>query len=73
MTARQETVAEGLRIVVEEVKPRLQSGVPITILDVRNDTAWEATPVKIPGAFRIRPADCHIDGSWPKSQLTVVY
>ena len=43
------------------------------MLDVRNDKAWEATPVKIPGAIRIRPADWHIDGSWPKGQLTVVY
>jgi hypothetical protein len=73
MTARQETVAEGLRIGVDEVKARLQPGVPVTMLDVRNDKAWEATPVKIPGAFRIRPADWHIDASWPKGQLTVVY
>ena len=73
MTARQETVAEGLRISTDEVKARLQSGVPVTMLDVRNDKAWEATPAKIPGAFRIRPADWHIYGSWPKAQLTVVY
>jgi hypothetical protein len=73
MTARQETVAEGLRIGVHEVKARLQSGVSVTMLDVRNDRAWEATPVKIPGACRIRPADWHIDPSWPKAQLTVVY
>jgi hypothetical protein len=73
MTARQEIVAEGLRIGVDEVKARLQSGVPVTILDVRNDKAWEATPVKIPGACRIRAADWLIDPSWPKGQLTVVY
>ena len=73
MTARQETVAEGLRIAVDEVKARLQSGVPVTMLDVRNDKAWEATPVKIPGAIRIRPADWDIDASWLKGQLTVVY
>jgi hypothetical protein len=73
MTARQETVAEGLRIDVGEVKARLQSGVPVTMLDVRNDKAWEATPVKIPGAVRIRPAEWNIDPSWPKGQLTVVY
>lgn len=73
MTARQETVAEGLRIGVDEVKARLQPAVPVTMLDVRNDKAWEASPVKISEAFRIRPADWHIDRSWPKSQLTVVY
>ena len=73
MTARQEPVADELRIGADELKARLQSGVPVTMLDVRNDKAWEATPVKIPGAFRIRPADWHIDSSWPKGRLTVVY
>lgn len=73
MTARQETAAEGLRIGVDEVKARLQPGEPVTMLDVRNDKAWKETPVKIPGAFRIRPSDWHIDASWPKGQLTVVY
>ena len=73
MTARQESVADELRIGADEVKARLQSGVPVTVLDVRNDKAWEATPVKIPGAVRVRPADWHVDASWPKGQLTVVY
>jgi rhodanese-related sulfurtransferase len=73
MTARQETVAEGLRISVDEVKARLQSGEPVTMLDVRNDNAWEASQVKIAGAGRARPAEWHIDASWPKGQLTVVY
>ena len=73
MTARRENVAEALRIGVDEVKARLKSGVAVTMLDVRNDKAWEATPVKIAQAIRIRPADWHIDGSWPKGQLTVVY
>jgi hypothetical protein len=73
MTARRESVAEKLRIGVDEVKARLQSGEPITILDVRNDPDWEATPVKIAGAIRIRPADWHIDATWPKGQLAVVY
>jgi hypothetical protein len=73
MTVRQESVAKELRIGADEVKARLKAGVPVTMLDVRNDKAWEATPVKIPGAIRIRPADWHIDASWPKGQLTVVY
>jgi hypothetical protein len=73
MKAQQETLAEGVRIGVDRVKARVQSGVPVTMLDVRNDKAWEATPAKIPGAIRIRPADWHIDESWPKGQLTVVY
>ena len=73
MAERQEAVAEELRIGADEVNAWLQSGAPVTMLDVRNDKAWEATPVKIPGAIRIQPADWHIDGSWPKGQLTVVY
>jgi len=73
MTARQETVAEGLRIGVDEVKARLQSGVPVTMLDVRNDKAWEANPVIIPGAIRVPPPDWRVDASWPKDRLTVVY
>ena len=73
MIARQESVAEKLRIGVDEVKARLQSGEPITILDVRNDTAWDVTSVKIPGSVRILPAEWHLDASWPKGQLAVVY
>ena len=48
MIARQEFVADKLRIAVDEVKARLQSGEPITILDVRNDKAWEATRARSP-------------------------
>ena len=73
MTARQESVEVNLRIVVDEVKARLHSGEPITILDVRNDNAWDATSVKIPGSFRILPSEWHLDASWPKEQLAVVY
>ncbi len=73
MTARQEPVAEQLRISAGEVKARLLSWVPITVLDARNDKAWETSPVKICGAVRVRPADWHIDPSWPKGRLTVVY
>jgi hypothetical protein len=65
--------SQTLRIAAEEVRARQQSGTPVTMLDVRNDKAWEATRVEIPGTTRIRPADWHIDASWPKGQLTVVY
>ncbi len=73
MTIRQGAVAEQVRIGAEEVKARLLAGVPITMLDARNDKAWETSPVTIHGAVRVRPADWHIDPSWPKGQLTVVY
>ncbi len=73
MTTRRGPVAEEVRIGAGEVKARLLSGVPLTMLDARNDKAWETSPVKIRGAIRVRPADWHIDPSWPKGRLTVVY
>jgi hypothetical protein len=73
MSKSHDAVAQTLRIGVEEVKTRQQTGAPVTILDVRNDKAWESSPVKIRGATRLRPAEGHIDPSWPKDRLTVVY
>lgn len=73
MTERQESATEELRIEAETVKMRLQAGVPVTLLDMRNDDAWEANPVILPGAIRVRPANWHVDASWPKDRLTVVY
>ena len=73
MSTPHHAVAQTLRIDVEEVRARQQSGSPVTILDVRNDKAWEASPIKIRGAIRIQPADWHVVPSWPKDQLTVVY
>lgn len=73
MTKRQETVAEEVRISPEEVKTRMLSGVPITMLDARNDKAWQSSTIKIRGADRIPPADGHLDTAWPKDRLTVVY
>jgi hypothetical protein len=73
MTEQQESVAGELRIGAVAVKARLQSGVPVTMLDVRNDHAWEASPIKIAGAIRIWPSNWRVADSWPKDQLTVVY
>ena len=73
MSTPHHAVGQTLRIDVEEVRTRQQSGSRVTMLDVRNDKAWESSPVKIRGAIRIRPAEGHIDPTWPKGQLTVVY
>jgi predicted sulfurtransferase len=67
------TVGQKLRIRVEELKPRLLSDKPVTVLDARNDQAWESSPVKIRGAIRIQPANWHTDPSWPKDRCLVVY
>ena len=64
---------QPLRISAEELRTRLESGEAATLLDVRNDKPWENSSVKITGDIRIRPADWHIDASWPKDRLTVVY
>ncbi len=65
--------ARSVRISPGEVQARQQSGSAVTFLDARNDKAWESSPVKVRGAIRIRPADWHIDSSWAKDRLTVVY
>lgn len=64
---------QSLRIGAEELRTRLESGEAATLLDVRNDKPWEKSSVKIAGAIRVRPADWHLDPSWPKNRLTVVY
>ena len=61
---------QRLRISVDEFKKRLQAGEPVTVLDARNRGPWESSPVKIQGAMRWTG---HINPSWPKHQLTVVY
>jgi hypothetical protein len=72
MSTPHHSVGQTLRIGVEEVRTRQQSGSLVTMLDVRNEEAWESSPVKIRGAIRIQPAEGHIDPFWPKCQLTVV-
>ncbi len=56
MTVRQEPVAEEVEIGADEVKARLLSGVPITVLDARTDKPWGASPVMVRRAIRVRPA-----------------
>src|SRR5947209_20499056 len=65
--------AEHLRITAEDLRARLESGEPVTILDARGEKAWETSPVKIPGAIRVDEEDFHIDPSWPRNRFTVVY
>jgi rhodanese-related sulfurtransferase len=64
---------QSLRIDAQELRTHLESGEAATLLDVRNDKPWESSSIKMAGAIRVRPADWHIDPSWPKDRLTVVY
>jgi rhodanese-related sulfurtransferase len=73
MAEQQVQAAAEVRIDAAEVKARRLSGEPVTLLDVRNDKAWAASPSKLPGAIRVPMRDWHIDPSWPKDQLTVAY
>ena len=50
----EDRVAE--RISVDEVKARMDRGEPFSIVDVRDEGAWEKSSLKIQGAVRI-PAD----------------
>ena len=73
MNATQLPPEEDRLISADGLKQRLASGSPLTIVDVRNDGAWESSSVKIAGAVRVRPAEWRIDPSWPKDQFTVFY
>ncbi len=73
MAEQQVQAAAEVRIDAAEVKARMLSATPLTVLDVRNDKAWGSSPVKIQGAIRVPPRDWHIDPSWPKDRLTVAY
>src|SRR5262249_38327270 len=54
-------------------RARLETGEPTTVLDVRGQTAWEGSPVKIPGAQRADSENVQIDPGWPRDRFTVVY
>jgi hypothetical protein len=64
---------QSLRIGAEELRTRLESGEAATLLDVRGQKDWDASPDKIRGAVRVQAANLQIDPSWPRDRLTVVY
>ncbi|HET6645618.1 MAG TPA: rhodanese-like domain-containing protein [Fimbriimonadales bacterium] len=49
--------ANDLRITMEELQQRLDSGEIVQFIDCRNDTDWSASDEKIPGAIRVRADD----------------
>lgn len=64
---------QSLRISTDDLRHHLESGEAVTLLDARNEQSWRKSPEKMAGAVRVRPDDWHIDPSWPKDRLTVVY
>jgi hypothetical protein len=65
--------ARTLRIGPETVKARLEAGEPIVFLDARSQKAWDASPVKVCGAVRIRPLLLAVDPAWGRAGLVVIY
>jgi len=49
-------VTESLRITVDDLRKRMESGEDFIIIDTRNAQAWAESDVKLPEAIRV-PAD----------------
>jgi hypothetical protein len=73
MTELPPGVSPPIRISAEEVVARLQAGQPMTVLDARSRQAWSESRLRLRGDLRIDRDHLHIDLSWPKDRLTVVY
>jgi rhodanese-related sulfurtransferase len=61
-------------ISARELKALIDAGEPVTIVDVRRDEAWAASPGQVPGALRIAPE--HIAdalGRVVQGEVIVVY
>jgi len=65
--------AENLRITAEDLKARLQSGEPVTVLDARGERAYQQSPSRVRGAVRVDEENFRADPSWPRDRFTVVY
>jgi len=64
----------SIRITVEELKRRMESGEDFTIIDVRNPEAWAESDTMIPESIRV-PLD-RLDknlGRIPKTRPAVAY
>jgi rhodanese-related sulfurtransferase len=67
-------MAEIKRIVIDEVKKRLDKGESILFIDTRNPHDWGESDVKLPGALRIHFSELeqHLD-ELPRDGLIVAY
>ena len=62
------------RITPEELKEKLDSGEPLTIVDLRHSLDFEADPETIPGAFRMDARDLEQqDEKLPRDREIVLY
>jgi rhodanese-related sulfurtransferase len=50
-------LTDNVRILVDEVRRRMNAGEQFAFLDTRNPQAWGESDVKIPGALRVPAGD----------------
>ena len=67
-------MTDARRITPEKAKDELDSGRPVTFVDVRNPQAWGTSNEKIPGAVRIPLAEAeqHI-GDLDRESTIITY
>jgi len=67
-------MADAPRIIVEELKRRMDAGEDFTVIDVRNPDAWAETDTVIPEAIRV-PLDKLEENlpRIPKTRAVVAY
>jgi hypothetical protein len=73
MTPSQSGATQLIRISAEDVMAQMATGRPVIVLDTRAPHIWSESRLKVRGAIRIDRDHLHIDSSWPKDRLTVVY
>jgi len=73
MAATHQAAQSTLRITADEVRRRMASGEPVSVLDVRSPKAYDAAESRIRGDIRVEPDDLPDNPPWPKGQLTVAY
>ena len=73
MTVSEPGVGQPYRISAEVAAAHMESGRPVTVLDARSPHAWSDSRLKVRGDVRIDRDRLHIDPSWPKDRLTVIY
>lgn len=64
---------QTLRITPDAVEAILESGRPVTMLDVRSGKAYDSSYLHIPGDIRVDPEEFRPEAAGYKDQMTVAY
>ncbi len=67
-------MAELRRIIIDEVKKKMDKGESILLIDTRNPRDWSESSVKLPGALRIHYSELeqHLE-ELPRDRTIVTY